>query len=111
MKLLHINECQISAPKCPTYYSPARNGDVLDIVLHKNARLSEGIVSDIVDSDHLPIVFQLLDNVRTRNLSNMFDKFTDWERFENQVSGLFSPIIQINSGEEADKAARDFQPL
>jgi hypothetical protein len=56
----------------PTHYnySPKRNGDVLDIVVHKNVRLSEVIVSDILDLDYLPIVFHLLDHIRTRILSD-----------------------------------------
>jgi hypothetical protein len=33
---------------------------MLDITVHKNVRLSEVIVADILDSDHLPIVFLLL---------------------------------------------------
>jgi hypothetical protein len=45
------------------HHSPTGNGDVLDIV-NKNARLSEIIVSDILDSDHLPIIFHLLDHIR-----------------------------------------------
>jgi hypothetical protein len=48
---------------------------VLDIVVHKNVQLSEVIISDILDFDHLPIVFNLLDHVRTRNLSDRVDKF------------------------------------
>jgi hypothetical protein len=48
---------EFTAPKCPTHYSPSGNGDGLDIVVHKNVRLSEVIVSDILNSDHLPIVF------------------------------------------------------
>jgi hypothetical protein len=79
MNLLHINEFEISAPQCPTHYSPMGIGDMLDIVVLKSARLSEVIVSDILGSDHLPIVFHLLDHVRTRTLSDLVDKFTDWE--------------------------------
>jgi hypothetical protein len=85
-----------------------RNGDVFDIVVHKNIRLSEVIVSDILDSDQLPVIFNSLDHVRTRNLSEPVDKFTDWERFQNLTPELISPRIQFNSGGEADKAARDF---
>jgi endonuclease/exonuclease/phosphatase (EEP) superfamily protein YafD len=81
LKLLHINDFEISLPKCPTHYSPTGNGDELDIVVHKNVRLSEVIVSDILDSDHLPIIFHLLDHIRRRNVSDPVDKFTDWERF------------------------------
>jgi hypothetical protein len=84
------------------------NGDVLDIVVHKNVCLSEIIVSDILDSDHLLVILHLLDHVRTRNLLDPVDNFTNWERFQSLVSELISSKIQINSGEETDKVARNF---
>jgi endonuclease/exonuclease/phosphatase family metal-dependent hydrolase len=52
-KLLQVfdaSDFEISAPQCPTHYSPVGNGDVLDIVVHKNIRLSNVIVSDILDT-------------------------------------------------------------
>jgi hypothetical protein len=57
LKSFDLDDFEISAPQCPTHYSPAGNGDVLDIVVHRNIRLSNVIVSDILDSDCLPIVF------------------------------------------------------
>jgi hypothetical protein len=35
-ELFDSSEFEISAPQCPTHYSPAGNGDVLDIVVHQN---------------------------------------------------------------------------
>jgi hypothetical protein len=84
------------------------NGDALDIVVHKNIRLSIVIVSDILDSDHLSIIFHVLDHIRTQNTSAPLEKFTDWERFQSLASNLISPRIEINSGVEADVAARAF---
>jgi hypothetical protein len=55
LNLLRVTVFEISAPQCSTLHSPAGNADVSDIVVHKN-RLSEVIVSDILNSDHLPIV-------------------------------------------------------
>jgi hypothetical protein len=55
--LFDASDLKISAPQCPAHYSPVGNGDVLDIVVHRNIRLSNVIVSDILDSDHLPIIF------------------------------------------------------
>jgi hypothetical protein len=81
---------------------------VFDTVVHKNVRLSEVIVSDILDSDYLPTIFHVLDHSRTRNVSDQVDKFTDWERFQGLASKFISPRIQINSGEEADEADREF---
>jgi hypothetical protein len=66
------------------------------------------IVSDILDSDHLPIVFHILDHVTTKKLSDPHEKFTDAERFQNLVFNLISPRIEINSGVEADKVALEF---
>jgi hypothetical protein len=70
--------------------------------------MSEVTVSDFLNSDQLPVRFYLLDHVRTRNISDPVDKFTDWERFQDLASELISLTVQINSGEEADKAGRDF---
>jgi hypothetical protein len=70
---------------------------VLYIVVHKNVRLSEVIVPDILNPDHMPVLFYLLDHVTTRNISDPVDKFTDWELFHSLVSELILPGIRINS--------------
>jgi hypothetical protein len=57
------------------------NGDVLDIVVHQNTRVSDVIVFDILDSDNLPIVFHILDHGKIINLSKLVEKFIDWEWF------------------------------
>jgi hypothetical protein len=61
-------------------------------------------VTDILDSDHLPIIFDILDHVRTKNVSAPLEKFTDWERFQSLASNLISPRLEINTGVEADKS-------
>jgi hypothetical protein len=108
MALFDFSELEISSPQCPTHYSPAGNGDVLDIVVHQNSRASDVIVSDILDSEHLPIIFYILDHVKTKNLSEPIEKFTERNRFQSLASEIISPRIEINSGVETDKAARDF---
>jgi hypothetical protein len=108
MALFDLSEFEISAPECPTHYSPAGNGDVLDIVVHQNVGVSDVIVSDILDSDHLPIIFYVLDHVKIMNLSVHIEKFTDWDRFQSLASELIPPRIVINMRVEADKAASDF---
>jgi endonuclease/exonuclease/phosphatase family metal-dependent hydrolase len=90
LSLFDANQFEISAPQCPTHYSPAGNGDMLDIVVHQNIRVSDVIVSDILDSDHLPIVFHILDHVKIRTLSEPIEKFTDWERIQSLASNLIS---------------------
>jgi hypothetical protein len=84
-------------------------GMVMCLILwHQNVRLSEVIASDVLDSDHLPIIFHILDHVTTNNLSDPIEKFADLERFQNLASDLVPPRIQINSVAEVDKAACDF---
>jgi endonuclease/exonuclease/phosphatase family metal-dependent hydrolase len=97
LELFHKNEFEISAPQCPTNYSPAGNGDILDIVVHQNIGLSSVAVSDILDSDHLPIIFHILDHVKINNLSEPTKKFTDWGRFQSLASDLISPRLDINT--------------
>jgi hypothetical protein len=106
--LFDLREFEISAPQYPTNYSPAGNGDVLDIVVHQNIIVSDVIVSDILDSDHLTIIFHILDHVKIKNISEPIEKSTDWDLFQNLSSELISPRIEINSGVEADKAVRGF---
>jgi endonuclease/exonuclease/phosphatase family metal-dependent hydrolase len=97
MALFELSEFEISAPQYPTHYSPAGNCDVLDIVVHKNISVSDVIVSDILDSDHLPKIFHILDHVKIKNLSEPIEKFTNWDRFQSLLSELISPRIEINS--------------
>jgi hypothetical protein len=66
------------------------------------------IVSVILVSDHLPIVFHILDHVKTKILSEPVEKVTDWEMFQSLASHLILPRIEISSEEEADKEASDF---
>jgi hypothetical protein len=98
----------ISAPQCSTHCTPDGRGDVLDIVVHQNVLLSEVIVTNILGSDNLPIIFSILDCVRTGETLDAVEKMTDWELFQSFASELISPDIQIHSSNEADKAARDF---
>jgi hypothetical protein len=77
MELFDLNEFEISAPQYPTHYSHAENGDVLDIVVHQNIRVSDVTVSDILDCNHFPIVFHVLDHIKIKNISEPIEKFTD----------------------------------
>jgi hypothetical protein len=77
-------------------------------VVHQNTRVSDVIISDTLDSDHLPIIFHILDHVKIRNLSEPIEKFREWDRFQSLAYELISPKIAVLSGVEADKAARDF---
>jgi hypothetical protein len=90
--VFNLNEFEISAPQCPTHYSPVGNGDVLDIAVQCNyIRVSGVIFSDILDSDHLSIVFYILDHVKIRNISEPIEKFPYWNRFQSLASELIIP--------------------
>jgi hypothetical protein len=82
LKSFDLHNFEISAPQHPLHYSPAGNGEVLDIVVHMNIRLSNVIVSDNLDSDHLPMIFHILDHVRTTNLSEPAENLQIWKGFK-----------------------------
>jgi hypothetical protein len=88
MALFDLSKFEISAPRCLTH-SPAGNGDMLGIVVHQNIRVSDVIVCDILDSDHLPVI-HILDHVKIRNLSVPIEKFTDWDQFQSLALELIS---------------------
>lgn len=56
-------------------HSLVGNCDILNIVVHRNMKLSDVIVCDILDSDHLPTEFHILDDIQTKNLLEPFEKF------------------------------------
>jgi hypothetical protein len=93
---------EILAPKHLTHFVPNGRSYVLDIVVHKDVRLLDVRVLDIMDSDHLPNMFCILE------FWDPVEKFTDWEWFQSLASALVSPRREFNSCVEADKAARDF---
>jgi hypothetical protein len=92
---LFDNEFEIPLHKLPAHYSPAGKGDVLDIAIHQNVRLSEVTVSETLDSYHLPIIFHILNHVKTRNPLAQVEKFTDWDRFQSLTSKLISPKLKF----------------
>jgi hypothetical protein len=69
LQLFESDKFEISVPQCPTQFSPVGNGDMLDIVVHRNIRLSNVIFSGIFVSDHLPIIFHILHHLN--NLTNL----------------------------------------
>jgi hypothetical protein len=50
---------------------------VLDILVYRNVHLSDVTVSDVLDSDHLLILFHILDHVSARKVSDSVEIGTD----------------------------------
>jgi hypothetical protein len=88
MELFVSFNLEISAPQCSTHYVLRGRGDVLDIVVQQNIRLSEVIVTNILHSDHLPVMFSILDPVRTREASDAVEKLRDWDVTEVSAVNL-----------------------
>jgi endonuclease/exonuclease/phosphatase (EEP) superfamily protein YafD len=66
---------EVSTPQNPTRFLPNGRGDVLDIVVHKDVRLSEVRMLDIMDSDHLPIMFCILGHVKAKKILDPVENF------------------------------------
>jgi hypothetical protein len=77
-------------------------------VVHRNVQLSAVTVFDVLDSDHLPTYFHILDHVRATDISAPVENHRDWERLRSPAPELISPLIHIHNSEEAGKAARNF---
>jgi hypothetical protein len=74
LKLLNLFvncNLEISAPQHATHFVPNGRGDVLDIAGHEDVRLSEDRFLDIMDSDHLPIMFYILNHIKAREILNL----------------------------------------
>jgi hypothetical protein len=97
LDLFVISNFEISAPQHPTHFVSDGTGDVLDIVVNKGIRFSEVRVLDVMDSNHLQIMFCILDHVKAREIFDPVQKFIDWERFKSLASALGSPRIEIES--------------
>jgi len=102
------NDFQISAPPSPTHYAPRGNGDILDIAIHHNVRLSGITMSDVLDSDHLPIFFNILNQVCAGDNSVWVETHTDWDLFRSLASDLIHPRFQVDTVQEAEREASVF---
>jgi hypothetical protein len=66
LELFDSSNFEISAPQLSKNYTPDTRGNVLEFVVHHTVRQSEVTVTDILDSDHLPVKFRIFNPVRTR---------------------------------------------
>jgi hypothetical protein len=98
LNLLHINEFEISAPQCPTDYSPTGNVTCSILLCTRISGRQKSLSLTFWNQiTYLPVIFNVLDHISTRNLSGPVDKLADWERFQSLASEIISPVIQINS--------------
>jgi endonuclease/exonuclease/phosphatase (EEP) superfamily protein YafD len=111
LELFHKNEFEISGPQCPTHYSPAGNGDILDIVVHQNIRLSSVTVSNILDSDHLPILFHILDHVKIRTFRSPLKTTEIVNGFKALPLTKYLPDFKLKRGLKPIKRRMNSQPL
>jgi hypothetical protein len=77
---------EIPAPQCCMHYTPDGRGDFLDILVRQNVRLTEIFVTDVLNSDHLPVMFNILDPLRTRESLDPVEKLRDCELFQSLAS-------------------------
>jgi hypothetical protein len=76
-------------------------------VVHQHIRLSEVIVTDILDSDHLPITFTFLDPVRMREALDQLKNRLGAVSKPHLWTIIVYPNIPIYSCKESDNATHD----
>jgi hypothetical protein len=93
----------ISAQQFSAHYTPNSRGDFLDTVVYQNIRLTEVIVTDTLDLDHLPKIrlFTILDSARKKEA-------LDLGALSKPRLCTHTPYTQIHSSNEADKRACNF---
>jgi hypothetical protein len=94
-QVIWMRSIGISAPQFSTHYTPDCRGDVLDVVVRQNVRPSEVTVTDTLDSDHLPIMFSILEPVRTRKALDPVENLIHWELFQTLASELVHQISKF----------------
>jgi hypothetical protein len=67
--------------------------------------VSDITVSDILDAEHLPVLFHIPDHISARDILAPVEIHADSERFRSLASEFISPRIQIDTVDEAQKAA------
>jgi hypothetical protein len=84
LRLLELFVCsnfQISTPQFSMHHAMHYPHDgscgVLGTVVYENISVLEVTLTDILDSDHLPITFSILDPLRTKEASDPVEKLTD----------------------------------
>jgi hypothetical protein len=70
--------------------------------------MSEVIVTGILDSDHLPIMFNIVDPARMSEALNPVEKLRAWKSFKASSPNSLSSNIQIHNSDKVNKAAFDF---
>jgi hypothetical protein len=115
LQILQVTNCYIYLMQTNLKFQPRNSPPIITLaekvtcsILWSTKISLSDVVCDILESDHLPVIFHILDHTKSRNFSNPIEKFTHWDRFECLASELISPKIKIKSGVEANKAARDF---
>jgi hypothetical protein len=74
---------------------------VMFLTLHQNIWLLEVIVTDILGSGQLSIIFSMLDPFRMGTTFDPVEELTDLELFQSYAPELISPNIPIHSCNEA----------
>ena len=109
-----MHNIEVSAPNEPTFYRGNRLGcskSILDIVISKNVNISSHIevLNEILDSDHLPIQFQLNSKFILTSPFRSYETHTDWNTFSKLTDQMIQPKLFIQNTDEIETAIQNFQ--
>jgi hypothetical protein len=97
-KILDVTDnFEIPAPKHHTHYTPEGTGDVSILWLVEVSDRQMSLSLTFCMQITFLTFFQIVDHIRVEDNSNIVEILIGWE-----------PRLLLESGEEADKAARDF---
>ena len=108
------NSIEVSAPEKPTFYhrnSALRSSDVFDIVLSKKVNISHHItvLDEVLDSDHLPIEFQIHTTHIFTPPYKSYATETDWDKFSKITDEAIDPHLFVETTDQLETAIKNFQ--
>ena len=70
-----------------TYYPPRENAtpSTIDLIVNKNCNVSQPFAYNALDSDHLPVAFQISGVKNLTSTPPKFKHYTDWSLFTSKV--------------------------
>ena len=109
-----LHSIEVSTPVEPTFYRSNAAGnfkDILDIVLSKNVNISPHItvLNEILDSDHLPIQFQLFSKFIFTSPFQLYQTNTDWDEFTRLTNEMIEPKLFIQNTDQLETEIQNFQ--
>ena len=67
------------------------------------------VLDEILDTNHLPIEFQLFSKFMFTSPFRIYPSNTDWQQFKTLTNLMINPQLHINTTDELETSVKNFQ--